>query len=191
MERKKHKHLSSVLSGFLLLATTQPLLAVTPDANTALLKENETTFRHFNLQKPKEDTRIVIVIEQKLENFLQLAADQNGYNLHLSGNVEGILRDASLPMNLKKLLPRLSARFDLAWQIDGRELFVSPASNNETRLLTENELGLEKLQRILRQRTSGGETFSVKLKEEDGNIHLEGPSSHLDALLMRIKKFQN
>ncbi len=149
----------------------------------ALLKESESTYREFKAEPPVEaDQAVVIVLEQKLEDFLKLAARHNGYSLRFSSPLSGTLKNASLPINLGKLMPRLANRFDLDWYMNGKELYVSRASNRETRELLLKDIELQSLRDSLRKSGIDAGKYTLTIDEEKAIARLVGSPSHLDAI---------
>ena len=160
-------------------ATSATLMAVQPAS--AGLSEIETTNRNFRVSAPQK-TAVVHVVEQKLGKLLELAARYNRYELTFSGEIGGVVRNATLPMELGKLLPRLSRHYDLAWKFDGKHLFVSPASVSEARTLPLEGLGLEKLSKIINEDEINANRFEVMVQDNGRSARLVAPPSHLDAI---------
>ena len=157
-----------------------------------LLKESESTYREFKVDPPIEaDKAIVIVLEQKLEDFLKLAAKHNGYALHFSGPVRGTLKNASLPMNLRKLMPRLGQRFDLAWYMNNRELYVSRASKSEARELPLDGIELGDLRKLLQSSGIDAGKYTLTVEGNSRKARLVGSPSHLDAIIAIAADLRN
>lgn len=125
---------------------------------------------------------IVLVLEQELEDFLKVAAKYNGILLTFSGPVKGTLKNASLPISLEKLLPRLERRFDLAWYMNDRELYVSRASNNVTRDLSLEGIELHALKERLSVSGISSSKYSIIFDQDPRKARLVGSPSHLDAI---------
>lgn len=155
----------------------------------ALLKESETTFREFRVEPPKNKA-IVIIIEQELDQFLKLAARRNGFDLRFSGEVDGILRNTSLPMDLLQLLPRLSARFDLSWRMEGHQLFVSRASERRTKTLILDGIATETFRAAMQTIDAKGEKLEYTLLQDGKAAKLIGTPSYVDAALQLAERLR-
>lgn len=147
----------------------------------AALKESESNYREFRVQTPP-DKAVVHVIEQQLDKFLELAASYNGYELRFSGTVGGTIRNATLPMNLEKLLKRLASHYDLAWRIDEKRLFVSAASLSEARTLDLEGLDLKRIRQAIEQGPIHANRFEVQVLNNGQSLRLVAPPSYLDAI---------
>ncbi|MEM9332347.1 MAG: hypothetical protein AAGA53_13545 [Pseudomonadota bacterium] len=148
-----------------------------------LLKENESIHREFRVEpiiSIKEP--IVLVIEQELTEFLRLAGKFNGYEIHFSSDVSGTLKDASLPMNIHKLMPELGNVFDLQWHIGRSKLFVSKASIKSTRYLDLKGLDLDQLEEEIARTDINPDSFNLEVLKNQESLRVVGPASYIDGI---------
>ena len=155
----------------------------------ALLNENGSIKQEFRTPAP-EKTAVVHVIKQDLEKLLVLAARYNKYEITFSGNISGVVRNATLPMNIEKLLTRLSNHYDLSWKIVGKRLFISAASQSETRTLPLDGIDLGKLSRALEEAPINANKFHVMVEDNGRAARLVAPPSYLDAIFSMAERMR-
>ena len=172
--------MSAALSGWIASAAANEQLS--------LLKETESGFRHFTVDPvlPNREP-IVLVIEQNLTEFLELVGRFNGYEVRFSSPVTGTLRDASLPMDIHKLMPELGRDFDLRWHIRPNEMFVSKASEESRRVLDLREVSADELKSALEKTDISPDAYSIEFPENENTVLLVGPASYLDGISQIIR----
>lgn len=149
----------------------------------ALLDNGETIYRKFTAEPriPKQGP-IVLVIEQELQEFLELAGKLNGYEVTFSSAVSGTLKDATFPMDMKKLLPALGQQFNLKWHIQSKRLFVSDGALRSQRILPLDGVNLEDLKFAIGNTGIKSANLEVTNLDNEDAVLVSGPPSYLDAI---------
>ncbi|MGI9350882.1 MAG: hypothetical protein ACR2O3_04910 [Rhizobiaceae bacterium] len=181
----KNKRFFAII-GATLIGCSTPVAA---NEELALLKETESGFRQFSVDPvfPAKEP-IVLVIEQNLTEFLELVGKFNGYEVRFSSPVAGTLRDASLPMNIHKIMPELGRNFDLKWHIRPKEMFVSKASEESHRVLALRNISAEELTKAIEKTDISSDAYSMVFPDNENTVHVVGPPSYLDGITLLVEE---
>ncbi|MEM7216015.1 MAG: hypothetical protein AAF423_10770 [Pseudomonadota bacterium] len=158
----------------------------------ALLKESESTLQEFRVQPnlPAPEP-IIIVVNQRLAEVLELAGRFNGYEVVFSSKVPGVVKDTRLPIDIHKLIPELGKEFDFAWHMRASRLFVATRTRQRNFVLELGGLDFEYLEKLVADTDIDPENFEMRLLEGSNTAILTGPASYIDGVIAIAEEIRN
>ena len=173
------------MSGMVFAQSVPSPTAILP---LAILKATETKRLVFpapleTRQQPPSDKPVVLVVEQKLSDFLLTSAHYNGLELRFSGPVNGILREKVLPFDILGSLKELQYEFDLSWFMLDDVLFVSTARDLKSHSLKLGTWSIRTFQSELAGHGIPVEAYQLRILKQKDILEVIAPASHLDGIL--------
>lgn len=150
----------------------------------AALSTTESTKRSFSAEDiaQRNTQSRVYVLEHALPDFLKIAARRNGYQISLSDGVDGMIRKAALPSDIRKIMRELSGQFDLKWHIQNKQLFVSAGAEGIDRIIDLGATEFRKFQSAIRKAGIDSGSGDISHQEESNTLRVNGSTAFVSKI---------
>ncbi|MEM7425493.1 MAG: hypothetical protein AAF441_05325 [Pseudomonadota bacterium] len=119
----------------------------------------------------------VIIIEQSLEDFLNLAGRQFGVHMKLPRKFRGTIRNLELSPELEPMLRELSGKFAFDWYREGRTVHVSSRARSVSKMIYLGKLTYGGLKDALSKAGVAGEGYKMAHIPNSNSLLINGPPS--------------
>lgn len=173
-------------------STISPNLAAALDATissnpapleTASVQQGAETIK----QSAKQSAHLVgpeevVIVKQKYRDIIQFAATRSNMNVDISRGVRGTAQNVVLPSKLIDLLEEMAYTNDIVWYRKNRNIYVSSAKENKSRLIFLGETSLKRFKNSIKEAGIVAPNFEFEYLADAQSVSVVGPISYLASL---------
>jgi type III secretion protein C len=138
----------------------------------------------------RQKTHKVVVVERKLVDLLKELFEESLLSSSIDPSVDATVRNVRFNLRPQELLDLLATRYGFSVYFDGQVVYVTPSSQNVTRIYKLDRSAHEQAKRVIASLRLNDAKFPIRFDEESKLVIASGPPrmiQSLDAALMVLE----